>query len=186
MYSFAHTLRRRYIALCLVLGASCVLLSCTQDNVHMPEGGTGAETWETYTASYTGLLSTTVPLMQEHLQGAVLSEMTVQMGEFHSAHSGYVTLKTQAFSIDDPFVVSMLGKAIEIGAMEIQDVEYAAFPTGGGYLKKEAFDIQAGEYRTRGALHGELTPSGRLTFTIRYRPGTMPFEIVSEFDTDNN
>ncbi len=172
------------MAMCMMLCAFGILLSCTQDNVHMPEDGAGEETWENHTASYPGVLTTTVPLMQEHLQGAVLTVLTVQVGEFHSAHSGYVTVTTQPFSIDDPFVVEMLGKAIEIGAMEIQDVEYAAFPTGGGYLRKEAFDLQAGDYRTRGSLYGELSPTGRLTFTLRYKPGTMPFEIVSEFDTN--
>ncbi len=186
MRVFAYILRRLCPALCMVLCALGLLVSCTQDNVHMPEDVAGTEIWETYTASYPGVLTTTVPMMQEHLQGAVQTEMTVQVGEFHSAHSGYVTVTTQPFSIDDPFVISMLGKAIEIGTMEIQDVEYAAFPSGGGYLRKEAFDLQAGDYRTRGSLYGELSPTGRLSFTVRYKPGTMPFEIVSEFDTDKN
>ncbi len=153
MYSFALSLYRRYIALCLVLGASCLLMSSTLDNVHLPELGSGEDVWETSTVSYPGVLSTTVPLMQEHLQGAVRSEMTVQVGEFHSAHSGYVAVTVQAFSINDPFVTGLLGKSIDIGTMEIKEVEYAAFPTGGGYLRKEAFDLQAGEYRTLGSLY---------------------------------
>ncbi len=165
-----------HCALCIVLS------SCTQDNVHMPENGAAAETWETYTASYFGLLRTTVPLMQEYLQGPVEKEMTVKLSGFHSAHSGYVTVHVGEFYIDDPFVVNMLGRAIEIGAMEISEVEYAAFPSGGGYLRKDTFEVQAGEYRTRGSLSGEVTAEGGLKLTLSYRPGTMPFEIVSQFD----
>lgn len=172
-----------YVAVCLG-PCACCLVSCTQDNVHVPSDGSGQETWETYTASYPGLLSTTVPLMQEYMQGPVRTEMTVQVCRFHSAHSGYVDVRTGAFEIDDPFVTDLLGKTIAIGAMDIRDVEYAAFPSGGGYFKKDAFELQAGEYNVRGSLYGELSASGRLTLTLRYKPGTMPFEVLSEFDTN--
>ncbi len=168
-------------SLSLALCAIGILASCTQDNVHMPEGGVEMEGWDTTTVSYSGVLSTTVPLVQEYMHGPVVLPMTVRMGEFHPSHSTYVTVSTEAFSVNDPFVVDLLSKAIDIGAMEIQNVEYAAFPTGGGYLKKEAFDIQAGDYRTRGSLQGELSAEGYLTLTLTYRPGTMPFDIVSVF-----
>jgi hypothetical protein len=88
---------------------------------------------------------------------------------------------TKGFAVDDPFVVGILGMPIEIGDMVIEQVEYAAYPSGGGHLKHEGFDIQAGEYRTRGTLFGEITKDGALTLTMTYRPGTMPFDIVSEF-----
>lgn len=170
-------LRPLSMALCAML-----CFSCTQDNVHMPDGG--METWETYTASYEGIMSTTVPLMEEHLQdGPVRTRMTVQVGGFHAAHSGYVCVRTQPFVIDDPFVTGLLGEPIRIGEMSIEGVEYAAFPTGGGFLKKDAFELQAGQYLTRGELHGQLSPTGRLTLTICYRPGAMPFEVRSDFDT---
>lgn len=165
------------MALCAML-----CLSCTQDNVHMPDGGT--ETWETYTALYEGLMSTTVPLMEDHLEnGPVRTRMTVQVEGFHVEHSGYVSVRTPPFVIDDPFVTGLLGEPIRIGEMRIGNVEYAAFPTGGGYLKKDAFEVQAGQYLTRGELHGQLSPTGRLTLTICYRPGAMPFEVRSDFDT---
>lgn len=171
------------MALCLML---CVagLQSCTQDNVHMPADGNGQEAWETYTATFPGQLSTTVPLMEEHLQGPVQTDMAVQVSAFHSSHSGYVCVHIPSFSINDPFVVGLLGKAIEIGAMKIGDVEYAAFPSGGGYFRNDAFEVQAGEYNVRGALYGELSASGHLTLTLSYRPGAMPFEVVSTFDTN--
>lgn len=172
-----RTLQHLSAAICIGLFS----ISCTQDNVHMPEQGTDAEQWETGTEEFSGQLITTVPAVQEHLQGPVVKEMQVQLEDFHIGHSGYVNLVTEAFSVDDPFVSELLGKNIEIGAMDIPQVEYAAYPTGGGYLKKEEFDIQAGEYRTRGSLYGELTKNGTLTFTITYRPGTMPFDIISEF-----
>lgn len=171
------TIQNFYLAIFIAL----FLSSCTQDNVHMPESGTDTEQWETGTKEFSGQLITTVPVVQEHLQGPVVKKMQVCLKDFHIGHSGYVILTTEAFSVDDPFVSELLGKKIEIGAMEIPQVEYAAYPSGGGYLKKDEFDIQAGEYRTRGSLYGELTKDGTLTFTITYRPGTMPFDIISEF-----
>lgn len=176
MYSI-RTISRLFGALCMGI----MLVSCTQDNVHMPEDGAGMETWETYTQDFPGILSTTVPLVQEHLQGPVLKDMTIRLKDFHIGHSGHVIICTEAFDVDAPFVSSLLGKDIRIGAMEIPQVEYAAYPSGGGHLKHEGFDIQAGEYRTRGTLFGEITKDGALTLTMTYRPGTMPFDIVSEF-----
>ena len=178
MYSI-RTISRLFGALCMGM----MLVSCTQDNVHMPEDGAGMEAWETYTQDFPGILSTTVPLVQEHLQGPVLKDMTIRLKDFHIEHSGHVIICTEAFDVDDPFVSTLLGKAISIGAMEIPQVEYAAYPSGGGYFRKEAFDIQAGEYRTRGSLFGEITKDGALTLTLTYRPGTMPFDIVSEYKT---
>lgn len=172
-----RTILNQFCILCLGL----VLVSCTQDNVHMPEIEQEEEAWETYTQEFHGRLSTTVPLVQEYLEGPVLKDMTIRLKDFHIEHSGHVTLTTEAFDVDDPFVYTLLGKAISIGAMEIPQVEYAAYPSGGGYLKHEGFDIQAGEYRTRGSLFGEITKDGALTLTLTYRPGTMPFDIVSEF-----
>jgi OPA family sugar phosphate sensor protein UhpC-like MFS transporter len=52
---------------------------------------------------------------------------------------------------------------------------------GGGYLMKKDFDVQAGEYRTRGSLEGTISREGVLSLVMKYRPGTMPFEIVTEF-----
>ena len=176
MYSI-RTIFRLFGVLCMGI----MLVSCTQDNVHMPEDGAGMETWETYTQNFPGILSTTVPLVQEHLQGPAQQDMTIRLKDFHIGHSGHVIICTEAFDVDDPFVSTLLGKDIRIGAMEIPQVEYAAYPSGGGHLKKDAFDIQAGEYRTRGSLFGEITKDGALTLTLTYRPGTMPFDIVSEF-----
>lgn len=184
MLSFVNSLRYLSWILCQTLCVSCVLLSCTQDNIHMPADGTSTDTWGTYTVDFPGVLTTTVPLMQEYLQGAVRTEMTVHVDKFNTSHSGYVDVRTEAFEINDPFVTEMLGKAIEMGGMEISDVEYAAFPTGGGHFRKDAFEVQAGEYRTRGSLYGEFSSAGRLTITLRYRPGTMPFDIISEFETN--
>ena len=174
----------RFRIISRLLGALCMgmmIVSCTQDNVHMPEDGADMEKWETYTQDFTGRLSTTVPLVQEHLQGPVLKDMSIRLKNFHIEHSGHIVICTEAFDVDDPFVSDLLGKAISIGAMEIPQVEYAAYPSGGGHLKHEGFDIQAGEYRTRGYLFGEITKDGALTLTLTYRPGTMPFDIVSEF-----
>lgn len=160
---------------------SVCLASCTQDNVHMPDEVTDSESWDTYTQSGSGVLVTTVPAMQEYLQGPVESAMTVSVEEFNVSHSGYVTVSLQAFAIDDPFVVDLFGKGIEIGSMSIPEVEYAAFPSGGGYLRKDVFDVMAGEYQTRGSLHGEVSSDGIVSLVLTYRPGTMPFEIRSEF-----
>ena len=176
MYSI-RTILRLFGFLCMGI----MLVSCTQDNVHMPEDGAGMETWETYTQDFPGILSTTVPLVQEHLQGPVLKEMTIRLENFHIEHSGHVIICTEAFDVDAPFVSSLLGKDIRIGAMEIPQVEYAAYPSGGGHLKHEGFDIQAGEYRTRGTLEGTISKEGTLSLVIKYYPGTMPFEIVTEF-----
>lgn len=177
MYSI-RTISRLFGALCIGM----MLVSCTQDNVHMPEIEQKEDAWETYTQDFPGILSTTVPLVQEHLQGPVLKDMTIRLKDFHIEHSGHVVICTEAFDVDDPFVSTLLGKAISIGAMEIPQVEYAAYPSGGGHLKHEGFGIQAGEYRTRGTLFGEIAKDGALTLTLTYRPGTMPFEIVSEFN----
>ena len=46
---------------------------------------------------------------------------------------------------------------------------------------KKDFDVQAGEYRTRGSLEGTISKEGVLSLVMKYRPGTMPFEIVTEF-----
>ena len=158
------------------------ILSCTQDNVHMPEVEPGTQTWETYAQDFQGTFSTTVPVVQEHLQGPVVSPTTVRIEDFHIEHSGHVTILTKAFSVDDPFVVGILGSIIEIGEMRIEKVEYAAFPSGGGVLKKEFDNVQAGTYNTRGSLEGTISKEGKLQLTMTYRPGTMPFDIVTEFE----
>ena len=167
------------IGACMVL--SCVMVSCTQDNVHMPDVEPETEAWETYAQDFSGEFHTTVPLVQENLQGPVITSTRVRIENFHIKHSGYVCVRTEAFAVDDPFVVGILGKAIEIGAMTLDNVEYAAFPSGGGCLMKKDFDVQAGEYRTRGSLEGTISKEDVLSFVMKYRPGTMPFEIVTEF-----
>ena len=167
------------IGACMVL--SCAMVSCTQDNLHLPDMDTGAETWETYAQEFRGEFHTTVPVVQEHLQGPVVVPTKVRIENFHIEHSGYIRVLTQGFAVDDPFVVSILGMPIEIGDMLIEQVEYAAFPSGGGYLMKKDFDIQAGKYRTRGSLEGTISKDGTLSLVMKYRPGTMPFEIVTEF-----
>ena len=167
------------IVACMVL--SCAMVSCTQDNVHMPDMESGTDTWETYAQEFRGEFHTTVPVVQEHLQGPVVVSTKVRIENFHIEHSGYIRVLTEGFSVDDPFVVSILGMPIEIGDMVIEQVEYAAFPSGGGYLMKKDFDIQAGKYRTRGSLEGTISKDGTLSLVMKYRPGTMPFEIVTEF-----
>ena len=179
-----HKLTFQHIGTALYLVCALCLISCTQDNVHVPDEGNVPETWETYTASYPGILSSTVPLMEESMQGPVKSQMTIRISNFHSAHSGYVDIYIPQFSINDPFVLGLMGKAIEIGEMEIDDVEFAAFPSGGGYFRKDKFEVQAGEYTVRGSLQGELSSAGSLTFALHYKPGAMPFEVQSEFDTN--
>ena len=101
----------------------------------------------------------------------------VRIENFHIEHSGHIRVLTKGFAVDDPFVVGILGMPIEIGDMVIEQVEYAAFPSGGGYLMKKDFDIQAGNYRTRGSLEGTISKEGTLSLVIKYYPGTMPFEI---------
>jgi hypothetical protein len=147
----------------------------------MPDMETSAGTWETYAQEFSGEFHTTVPVVQEYLQGPVVVPTKVRIENFHIEHSGYVRLLTEGFSVDDPFVVDILGMPIEIGDMLVEQVEYAAFPSGGGYVKKENFDIQAGKYRTRGSLEGTISKDGTLSLVMKYRPGTMPFEIVTEF-----
>lgn len=176
MYSI-RTISRLFGALCMGM----MLVSCTQDNVHMPDMETSAGTWETYAQEFSGEFHTTVPVVQEYLQGPVVVPTKVRIENFHIEHSGYVRLLTEGFSVDDPFVVDILGMPIEIGDMLVEQVEYAAFPSGGGYVKKENFDIQAGKYRTRGSLEGTISKDGTLSLVMKYRPGTMPFEIVTEF-----
>ena len=121
MYN-VRTISRLFCTMCL----GFLFVSCTQDNVHMPEDGASTEAWETYTQDFSGRLSTTVPLVQENLQGPVVKDMTVRLKNFHIEHSGHVIVCTEAFDVDDPFVSGLLGKDIRIGAMEIAQVEYAA------------------------------------------------------------
>ena len=176
MYSI-RTIFRLFGALCMGM----MLVSCTQDNVHMPDMETSAGTWETYAQDFSGEFHTTVPLVQENLQGPVVVPTKVRIENFHIEHSGHIRVLTKGFAVDDPFVVGILGMPIEIGDMVIEQVEYAAFPSGGGYLMKKDFDIQAGNYRTRGSLEGTISKEGTLSFVMKYYPGTMPFEIVTEF-----
>lgn len=174
------SVKRMPAAVLAVLFCS-VVPSCTQDNVHMPVGGADTGVVVTATMRFPGVMVTTVPAMEEYLEEPVTSPMTVSVGNVSVMHSGYVTVRTEAFGMHDPFIVSLMGKGIDIGAMVIEGVEYAAYPSGGGCLRKEGFDVQAGEYRTRGTLQGELSRDGSLALTLRYRPGAMPFDIVSTF-----
>ena len=167
------------IGACMVL--SCAMVSCTQDNLHLPDYLPGAEQWETYSQEFPGKFSTTVPLVQEYLQGPVVCPTIVRIENFHAEHSGYVRLFTEVFSVDDPFVVDLLGMTIEIGQMRIDSVEYAAFPSGGGYLRKQFDNVKAGAYNTRGTIEGTIGKDGKLSLVMNYRPGTMPFDIVTEF-----
>jgi hypothetical protein len=148
----------------------------------MPDVEPDTQTWETYAQDFRGTFSTTVPLVQEHLQGPVVSPTVVRIEDFHIEHSGYVTLLTEAFSVNDPFVEDLLGYIVEIGQMRIEKVEYAAFPSGGGFLKKDFDNVKAGAYNTRGTLQGTISKDGHLNLTMTYRPGTMPFDIITEFE----
>ena len=159
----------------------CLMPSCTQDNVHMPEADKDMPAWTTYAQDFAGEFSTTVPVVQEYLQGPLVDATSVRLENFHIEHSGHIRILTKGFDVDDPFVVSLLGAPIEIGDMRLEDVEYAAFPSGGGYFRKLDFDIQAGAYRTRGSVEGSVSKEGKLPFVMKYRPGTMPFEIITEF-----
>ncbi len=176
------SLRRAAAAVAVAL-ACAMSPSCTQDNVHLPECGAESGSWTTGTMKFPGMLVTTVPAMEEYLEEPVVSPMAIAVGNVNVLHSGYVTVRTEPFGMHDPFIVSLMGKGIDIGAMEIEGVEYAAYPSGGGCLRKEEFEVQAGAYRTRGTLHGELSRDGVLSLTLQYRPGAMPFDIVSAFDS---
>ena len=177
MYSI-RTIFRLFGALCMGM----MLVSCTQDNMHMPDMETSAGTWETYAQDFSGEFHTTVPLVQENLQGPVVVPTKVRIENFHIEHSGHIRVLTKGFAVDDPFVVGILGMPIEIGDMVIEQVEYAAFPSGGGFLKKDFDNVKAGAYNTRGTLQGTITKDGHLHLTLTYRPGTMPFDIVTEFE----
>ena len=180
-----HTMIKNILDKChwfVAVMMCCTIISCTQDNVHMPDVEPDTQTWETYAQDFRGTFSTTVPLVQEHLQGPVVSPTVVRLEDFHIEHSGYVTLLTEAFSVNDPFVEDLLGYIVEIGQMRIEKVEYAAFPSGGGFLKKDFDNVKAGAYNTRGTLQGTISKDGHLHLTLTYRPGTMPFDIVTEFE----
>lgn len=178
--SATHLLRCAGLPAAVVAAVLC-LAACTQDNVHMPDENGETAAWETYTQDFPGTLYTTVPLMQEYLDGPAESVMTAKLLDFNISHSGYVTLLTEPFSITDPTILQLMGMAIDIGSMTIDKVEYAAFPSGGGYLKADAFEVMAGKYLTRGSLQGTVSADGKLSLVLSYRPGSMPFEIRSEF-----
>lgn len=86
------------------------------------------------------------------------------------------TVKVGAFTLE----VGMMGKGFTIGEMNITEVPCTLAADGTMNFKKESFECQAGSYLTKGSLEGTYH-KGVLKLTLRYKPGSMPFECQSVF-----
>lgn len=70
---------------------------------------------------------------------------------------------------------------IEIGDMKITGVKCAKEADGSYKLEAASFDCMAGKYEIKGGSLSGTLKSGTLVLTLNYKPGSMPFPVVSTF-----
>lgn len=168
------------IVLFFVAAMATLFVGCTQDNVHMPESeiiyvGDTATTDFPKTISWEGTLTSGVPQFGGFTP--VPSPNRLRLTDRTDASAGYATLTLEAFDITTP-----MGMSFSIGEMRIDSVQYATYPGGNGMFVRDDFSVQAGKYLTKGSLKGTFTAGGTVSMTMTYKPGSMPFEVVSEFE----
>lgn len=159
------------------------LAGCTQDNVHMPEQEiqyiyVGDTTQNDFprTLEWSGSLTTSVPQLGAMFTPATTPN-TLKFTDRTGEKTGYTTLILGAFDIDVPATHMHFA----FGEMQIDSVQYATYPSGNGMFYRDNFQVQSGQYLTKGSLKGTYGADGTVEMTISYKPGTMPFEIISQF-----
>ncbi len=70
---------------------------------------------------------------------------------------------------------------IEIGDMKITDVSCVRSANGDFKFESKSFDCMAGRYEIIGGTLSGTIKSGKLELTLNYKPGSMPFPVVSTF-----
>ena len=70
--------------------------------------------------------------------------------------------------------------SFDIGPMKINNIICTHDSDDNVTLSCESFECMAGKYLTLGSLEG-IIKDGTLDFTILYKPGSMPFEVKSQF-----
>lgn len=68
-----------------------------------------------------------------------------------------------------------------IGPMSITGVKSVKGADGSYTFSSESFDCVAGQYEVKGGTLEGTLKSGALQFKISYKPGSMPFQVVSTF-----
>lgn len=154
------------MACAMAMFATLCLTACSSDD---DDAATPAP------QTFTGQLTTTLPSMPTF---EALTDANTAVVTWDDAQQTTASVQLGAFTIA---VTTPMGeKAYEIGAMTITNV--ACVKTGGKMtMSQPAFQCMAGDFDTKGSLVGTLE-DGKLTFTLLYKPGSMPFDVQSVFE----
>lgn len=151
------------IGLCGIL--SC---ACASDNIHQPEPDlTPAPQF------FSGSITSSIPIFDFFVP--ITSDNTA-LFSYTDETLSKASIELGIFFVD----IKEINMSFEIGPMEIENVECTLDSDGNVLLSCEEFECMAGKYLTSGSLEGSII-DGVLDFTIKYKPGSMPFEVKSQF-----
>lgn len=124
---------------------------------------------------FNGQLTTTLPSMPTFEALTNANTVVVTWG---NPEQTMASVKLGAFTIE---VNTPMGtKSYEIGEMTITNV--ACEKVGDEItMSQPEFQCMAGDFDTKGSLVGTLE-NGKLSFTLLYKPGSMPFDVQSVFE----
>ena len=155
------------LAVCL----SCLFMaSCSDDSKH--EDVPPAVPLEVYSQ---GTITTSIPAMPIFTPVQASNYVKISWAD---ASRSVATVEVGAFDIE----VEMMGRTISIGTMKVSDVACTAKADGSIEFVKDNFVCQTGDYEVKGKLSGVYS-EGKLTVTVNYKPGSMPFECQSDYES---
>ena len=151
----------------LSLSLSGLFASCSDDD--NPEEPTSV------TTNFSGTLSSSIPAFPDFAPVPTDNNVTMQ---WQSADKNHINLSISAFSL----TVANMGMNVEIGQMDIENITIQYDDKNFGIIPETEFECMAGKYETKGTISGSYdTPTGELTLTLDYKPGSMPFSVHSEY-----
>lgn len=163
--------KRRLHIVAFALSLLVLCAGCASDNVHMPEPDLTPAPKQ-----YDGISSSGIPIFPSFVpQSSANYAVVTWLNEELTA----MNLEMGSFSVD----IAEVQMHIEIGNMLIQNVPCQKTSDDCYEFALDEFSCQAGAYYTTGSLQGSLDKD-QLTFTLLYRPGSMPFDVETIFTSD--
>lgn len=157
----------------LAVSLSCLfMVACSDDSKH--QDVPPAVSLDVYSQ---GTITTSIPAMPVFTPVQTSDYVKVSWTD---ATRSVATVEVGAFDID----VAMMGRTISIGAIKVSDVACSTQADGSIAFAKENFVCQAGDYEVKGNISG-VYREGKLTVTLKYHPGSMPFECHSDYESQS-
>lgn len=129
--------------------------------------------------TFTGTVSSAIPQFADFDAAESADKATITWDD---ATGTTCTIVLGAFSVH--IVRPELPQPMDftIGPMEIKGVKSVKASDGSFTFSSDSFDCMAGQYEVKGGVlkNGSLK-GGKLEFEINYKPGTMPFLIMTAF-----